>query len=74
MRYTDEGWYHDQSAGVAGDIYFMNETDELRNTNPMGPFDTFKEAKNDAIAWHQCDIDNAKIAIHNLRAMKKPKE
>lgn len=39
--------------------------------NHYGPFDTFSEARQDAIEYHQCTKEHAQRAINELRATRK---
>ena len=38
-----------------------------------GPFDTYREAKRDALDYHRVNLETAKRAMYNLRAMRKGK-
>jgi hypothetical protein len=71
-----KGWYHDCEAGHFGEIFYC-EDEELHpgteGQNAWGPFKTFSECKKDAIAFHRCDLDAARNAIKEIRALWKPK-
>lgn len=64
------GWWHDSTTGHFSDIYYL--IDEPRNIDSFGPFATYGEAKRDAIGYHQCDLDNARMAINAIRTHRKP--
>jgi len=46
--------------------------DALTKLEAWGPFETFGQAKKDAIAYFRTDVDTARMAIKEIRASKKP--
>ncbi len=49
----------------------VNSHDEFgRSQYENGPFDTFSEAKSDAIARFTCDLDMAKQSLSEVRSAK----
>lgn len=71
MRY--KGWYYYASVGSFGGFFWAEELpshDEGLET--WGPFETFGQAKRDAIAYFRTDVDAARLAIQEIRSCKKP--
>ena len=52
-------------------IVVSDDTPEASDGNAYGPFDTFGEAKRDAIDWHQTDKITANRAIAEIRKIRK---
>lgn len=67
-------WYYNAEAHFF--LGFLYLTDEEHEANPMptaGPFNTFSEAKIDAINRFKIDIAYAKDAIAEIRAIRRPR-
>lgn len=60
------GWYHSASVGMAGEIWFYDG--EGNAPDGWGPFQTWSEAKKDAIDYHRTDIRLARAAIQKIRS------
>ncbi len=43
---------------------------EIWNGNEYGPFDTLTACKKDAIEYHQCTINYARMAINDIKQTK----
>lgn len=75
-RPNQRGWYHSCEVGIAGDIWF-HESETRNPASPnqsaYGPYKTFSEAKKDAMDFHQADIRHARLAVQEIKAMRKPK-
>lgn len=60
-------WRGDRDGFSGIEIYNPDET----GVNYWGPFDTFIEAKKDAISYYQCDKRDAETAIKDIRGFRK---
>lgn len=70
------GWYHFSEHGHTSDIKFYDCSPSevpFIDLNVYGPFRTFGEAKKDAIQYHQTDVTTARLAIQNIKQMRKSK-
>lgn len=73
-RHEGPGWYYTATTAHFGGIFWSDE--HPSNDDSMqcwGPFKTFGEAKRDAIGYFQTDIDGARLAIQEIRSIRKPR-
>lgn len=69
------GYFHNAEVGSHGvEIEFFEEVPIAANQGWWGPFKTWSEAKKDAIAYFQSDINDARLAIRSIKKMRKPKK
>lgn len=71
-------WYHSSTTASFGEIFYLedqgNPEGHDRTRSVWGPFDSFTEAKKDAIEYFRTDVLAAQEAIAAIRLLKKPKE
>ena len=68
------GWYHDSEFEMTHEIKLFKESPDVEPQNNWhGPFKTFGKCKRDAISYHQTDIETAREAIRDIKAMRKVK-
>lgn len=69
------GWWYFAEVHQFGGFVFgdAQEVYAENDMNPWGPFDTFTEAKNDAIDYFRIDKIEAERCIAEIKACKKPK-
>ncbi len=68
------GWYHQSEKGITHKISYFFSSDEIGGhleCNWWGPFETFGKCQQDAIEYHQCDIDEAKAGRDSAKDIRK---
>lgn len=71
MKKPKLNWWH--ISGIDGSEIVQSEDLPYRDVAWFGPFNTFSECKRDAIDYHMADVRTARMAIGDLRTLKKPK-
>jgi hypothetical protein len=66
-------WYYAATVHDFGGFVFVLEGAKRPEEADWGPFDTFSEAKRDALAYFRTDITYARLAIQEIKQTKKPK-
>lgn len=65
-------WYYSaESHHFSGFLYAEKNADFDRALYCFGPFDTFAEAKRDAIDYFMLDVNEARRCIQEIRAVKE---
>ena len=69
-------WYYTAEKDGFGEFYYVNDINLIddRYINFYGPFNTFTDAKKDAIEYYVFDIERAKRSLKDLRKRRKPKD
>lgn len=72
MKKEKRKWYHDSDLESSTVQSFGKEGPPTNDMcNWAGPFNTFTEARKDAIDYHRTDLWTKQIAIGQLRVLKK---
>jgi len=66
-------WWHisDFEFTVIVESASIDNIPEYSDGNVYGPFDTFGDAKRDAIEYHRATLENAKRCISEIKMIKK---
>ncbi len=67
---SQKGWYYRAMVADFGGIFYSDGSPD-EDSNYFGPFDTFGEAKRDAIRFFKADIDHARGQIEEIRSLKR---